>query len=230
MYISREQLDHIAEIIEDCTADTPLSTVIAIASLLVAFGAVAVSLYIANRQNQIALYERRLECYQKFIALNTFMGFTSKYETCETQKQTEGDPAFQCQQKYLDIHGLLVDKEFQKYRFNCICRNIYVLNCIEKDGSFFSSAQFLVGLSDEKSLIVANNALTEFVSELFKHPNEMSLDKIKQTRDKFVDTFRNIVPIGDELKKELMIGNRKGGLKQWDTRLKNCFQNFVRPE
>lgn len=212
MYISREQLDYIAEIIEKCTADTPLSVFIAIASLLVAFGAVAVSLYIAHRQNQIALYERRLECYQKFIALNTFMDFTSKYETFEKQPQTESDPISQCQQKYLDMHGLLVDKAFQNYRFDYFHRNVYVLNCIEKDSSFFSSVQFLVGSSDEKSLFLANNTLTEFVKELFKHPNEMSLDKIKETRDEFVDTFRNIVPIGDNLKKELMICNRKGRL------------------
>lgn len=223
MYISDAQLEQIEQFINKCTTDSPVSIFATVGSVVVSVIAIAISLYIANRQNKIALYEKRLECYQKFLALNTFLDFISKYETFEKKQQSEGDPVAQCQQKYLDIHGLLVDKEFQKYRFNCIYRNTYVLNCIEKDGSFFSSVQFLVGSSDEKSLIIANNTLTEFVDELFKHPNEISLDKIKQTRDKFVDAFRNIVPIGAGLKKELMIGNRKGRVKQWGTRLKNCF-------
>lgn len=60
---------------------------------------------------------------------------------------TENDKIIRLQNKYMDIHNLFVDKEFQRYRFDAVRRNAYIWNCLEKDQAMLTS----VAISFRKS-------------------------------------------------------------------------------
>lgn len=174
---------------------------LSITSTTVAIIAVIVSIYTARTQNKIALYERRFTCYQQFSGLKAFANFIENLENPAAENNT----ILQYQQKYLDIHNLLVDEEFQKYRFDATRRNVYVWNCLEKDRYFITSTLFLLRRIDEKELEALETAITKFIEELFKSPSEMDIKKITETKDSFVGCFSKVRSIEAELKTTLRL-------------------------
>lgn len=185
-------------------------------SAITAAIAVLVPYRIANQQNKVALYEKRLECYQHFKALQTFCDFVGKYESFEkcniqmtkSQETIEVDPVYQCQQKYIDVHNLLFDSDFKKSYMNFALREICIKKCLEKDESFFISLQFLFKEADEKKTNCAKDSLTVFLNELFKRPTEIKIDDVKKACDNFLDKFKYINSIESELKKHIFLMRR----------------------
>lgn len=200
MYISNDQLIQIQQVIESSIRQPDGWTIfLSIASTAVAIIAVIVSICTAKIQNKIALYERRFICYQQFCGLQAFADFIDQLEN----PAVDNDTISQYQQKYLDIHNLLVDKEFQKYRFDPTRRNVYVWNCLEKDRYFITSALFLLRRIDEKELEALETAITKFIEELFRLPDKMDIKKITERKDSFIDSFSKIRFIEEELKTTL---------------------------
>lgn len=202
MYISNDQLIQIQQAIESSICQPDGWTIfLSIASTAVAIIAVIVSICTAKTQNKIALYERRLTCYQQFCGLQAFANFIEKLEN----PAVDNDTISQYQQKYLDIHNLLVDEEFQKYRFDPTRRNVYVWNCLEKDRYFITSVSFLLRHIDEKELEALESAITKFIVELFRLPEETNIKKITETKDFFVGCFSKMKCAEAELKTTLRI-------------------------
>ncbi len=173
---------------------------LSIASTAVAIIAIIVSIRTAGTQNKIALYERRFTCYQQFCGLQAFADFIDKLEN----PTADNDTISQYQQKYLDIHNLLVDKEFQKYRFDAPRRNVYVWNCLEKDRYFITSALFLTRKIGEAELKALETAMTKFIEALFL-PGNIDIKKIAETKDSFIDCFSKVSSIETELKAKLQL-------------------------
>ena len=201
MYISNDQLIQIQQTIESSMRQPDGWTIfLSIASTAVAIIAIIVSIRTAGTQNKIALYERRFTCYQQFCGLQAFADFIDKLEN----PAADNDTILQYQQKYLDIHNLLVDKEFQKYRFDAPRRNVYVWNCLEKDRYFITSALFLTREIDEPELKALETAMTKFIEALFL-PGNMDIKKIVETKDSFIDCFSKVSSIETELKAKLQL-------------------------
>lgn len=202
MYISNEQLLQIQRSIESSIQKPDGWTIfLSVTSTAVAIIAIIVSIYTARTQNKIALYERRFTCYQQFCGLQAFANFIVKLEN----PATDNDTILQYQQKYLDIHNLLVDEEFQKYRFDPTRRNVYVWNCLEKDRYFITSVSFLLRHIDEKELEALESSITKFIVELFRLPEEINIKEITETKDSFVGCFSKMKCVEVELKTTLRI-------------------------
>lgn len=202
MYMSNDQLIQILQAIESSIRQPDGWTIfLSIASTAVAIIAVIVSICTARTQNRIALYERRFTCYQQFCGLQAFANFIDELENPEDNNGT----ILQYQQKYLDIHNLLVDEEFLKCRFDPIRRNVYVWNCLEKDRYFITSVLFLFRHIDEKELDALETSIIKFIVELFRSPDEMDIKKITETKDFFIVCFSKIKSVEAELKTTLRI-------------------------
>ena len=199
----------IQNLIEWCNQNSDfLSLLVSIITVIVAVMAIYVPSKIAKRQDKIALYSKRFLCYEHFKVLKEFSEFIQKYKTFDRADDNSTDPVLQCQSKYMDAHNLLVDEEVQKYRFDPVRYNMYVLNCLEKDRYFITTTFFLLKAAKEDDLQTLEKSLTAFVEQLFKQSNEICIDKIKETRDAFVSAFSKVSSMETELKKTLDIGRK----------------------
>ena len=146
-------------IIDWCNAnDGFLSALLAALAILVPFR-------IAHTQNKIALFEKRLECYQKLMALRDFSNYANRFGSFELQ--LELDPVYQCQQEYLHIHGVLADeRQAQRCRVGNMSGK-YAMDCLDKDIELFTSIQLLTGAKKDTPLSEVKSALKAFVEALF---------------------------------------------------------------
>lgn len=153
---------------------------------------------IAHTQNKIALFEKRLECYQKLMALKSFSTFANRFDSFELQPEL--DPIYQCQQEYLYVHGVLTDeKRAQMCRVGNMSRK-YAMNCLDKDTELFTSIQMLLGVKEDKTLSKIQSALKGFVETLFisKVPSE-----IKPAQEKLFEAFANAEKCCNSLRYEV---------------------------
>ena len=105
MYISEIQMQEIIEIIKASTAKPDWWTIIpTIVSAAAAIVAIAISVRTSQKQNKIALFEKRLGCYQRFMALKRFSDYANRFDSFEKQEQL--DPIFQCQAEYCNLTPL----------------------------------------------------------------------------------------------------------------------------
>jgi len=80
--------------------------------------AIAVPSLIARKQNKIALYEKRFECYQRLESLKSFFLYVKEITSFVASPERQTNPIWICQQRYFSAHALLDDKDFQKNRFD----------------------------------------------------------------------------------------------------------------
>lgn len=81
MYISEIQMQEIIEIFKASTAKPDWWTIIpTIVSAAAALIAIAISVRTSQKQNKIALYEKRLNCYLQFSELRSFVEFIKNEE------------------------------------------------------------------------------------------------------------------------------------------------------
>ena len=190
MYISDKQFSQIQQMIEHWIAQPDGWTIfLSIASVMVSVIAVIVSVCTAKKQNKIALYDKKFECYQQLQALKSFI------ESCEQLKEFKSaDDVSNCQQKYLSIHYSVLDREY--LRNGVMLRNAYAYTGIEKDRALLTSCAFL-GIFKQKDLsnvtiLDLMNALESFVKELFKSfPEGKDKEKQDSIKQKHLEGLSN---------------------------------------
>lgn len=210
MYLSEEQLQEILFTIKASSNNHDWWTIAAtVISAIAAVVAIFISIHIAKQQDKITLYEKRLECYLQFVGLKNFVEFMTKEENLPVGS-TENDKIIRLQNKYMDIHNLFVDKEFQRYRFDAVRRNAYIWNCLEKDQAMLTSLLFLSEKATESALCEVKESLLALISELFKLPiTHMDTSKIASVSTTFVEKFAKITSYDETLKSLLQLGKNE---------------------
>lgn len=163
------------------------SLLVASASAVVAVIAVIVSVCISKKQNKIALYEKRFECYQKIGALLNYAKFVAKFPSFECTEQV--NPVWACQWEYLAIHDKPTNR---KLRENLLCsemKQVFASNCFSKDEAVFNSMQLLIRIKDGKKLDEALTALQAFINSLFFCTN---LEELKKKQENFSEKMSEI--------------------------------------
>lgn len=153
---------------------------------------------IAHTQNKIALFEKRLECYQRLMALKDFSDFANGFDSFEPQLKT--NPIYNCQQEYLQIHGVLADERRAQL---CRVGNMnpkYAMDCLDKDTELFTSIQMLFGAKKVIPFSAIESALEIFVKALFipKTPSE-----IKSAQKELLKAFANAEACCNGLRHEI---------------------------
>ena len=178
----------------------------AILAIITAAIAICVPNFIASEQNKIALFDKRFEKYQEFLALKEFSD-RIKEVTSETNQIK--DYIYSIQQKYLDVHNVLVEERYIRYRYDQAFRNVAVLKSLEKDTELFKMIPLLLRIKNEEAIIETNKVFKKFILEVFKSSEKMSADKILELGQEFVEKFSNIQFIENEFVKRLQLQNRK---------------------
>lgn len=181
-------MQEIIEIIKASTAKPDWWTIIpTIVSAAAAIVAIAISVRTSQKQNKIALFEKRLGCYQRFMALKRFSDFANRFDSFEKQEQL--DPIFQCQAEYLDVHGMLNDERSTQ---NMIFRNMggkYAMACLDKDSELLTSIKLLIKIKNEDALIKLENTLQKFVKILFS--SRSSTESLKMVQQELFAAFED---------------------------------------
>lgn len=209
MYISENQLQGILTAIKVSSSNHDGWAIAAAGiSAIAAVVAIVISICTAKRQSNIALYEKRLECYRQLQALENFMDF------CKNQKsfRKDGgiDPIHQCQQAYLNAHYSILDRDYLKnWKF---LQDAYMSLALEKDREFFDALIYLNLFDDESQSKSSYAALEELIKSLFSHvsadqpggdPTANILahaEKLNGERDAFAKAFAEFL-IGKDLAK-----------------------------
>lgn len=211
MYISEIQMQEIIEIIKASIAKPDRWTIIStIISALTAIVAIIISICTAKKQNKIALYEKRLNCYLQFSELKSFVEFIKNEENlpqkAAEKSDTESLKISTLQNKYCRGHNLFVNQEFLRYRGDPIKRNIYVWDCVEKDQFMLTSLLFLSKSVDELYLSNVKTKLSVLIEELFRHPaSDIDAAAIKRASTALIECFSKIEFVADNLKKLLRL-------------------------
>ena len=166
MYISESQLQEILTAIEVSSSNRDWWTIVtAVISAIAAVVAIVISIRTAKRQNSIALYEKRLECYRQLQALKNFVKFCK--ERRSFRKDGWIDPIYQCRLEYLSAHYSVLDREYLK---NWKTMQLtYKSLALEKDRELFDSLIYLKLFNSEEESKNSYNALEKFVESLFSH-------------------------------------------------------------
>lgn len=140
-------------------------------SALLAALAILVPFRVAYIQNRVALFEKRLECYQKLMALKDFSNYANEINSSESL--LDSNSTYQCQQEYLYIHGVLADEKRAQMCRTGNMRGKYAKDCLDKDIELFASIKMLFELKNDVPLSEVKSALKAFVEALFtlKDPN-----------------------------------------------------------
>ena len=162
------------------------SVIISAISVIIAIVAIFISFLTARKQNKIVLFEKRFECYQRLMELKRFSDFANRFNSFEPQSET--NPIYDCQQEYLQIHGVLADERRAQL---CRVGNMgqkYAMDCLDKDIELFTSIQMLFGTKKVSSFPAVESALVTLVKALFipKTPSE-----IKSAQEALLRAFTN---------------------------------------
>ena len=171
-----------------------LSIILSTCSLLAAIGIPAL---IAYRQNKIVLYDKRLACYQQFLALKSFYNCCKEF--CPTDESNNADSGDKCRSAYLSIHCSVLDKNYQQN--GIVLQSAYVLAGLESDKNMLASLAYLGFLDDEKILQGAANTLESFVKCLFGISN-VDGGNVDQAKLKFEAAFSQLLKSESKCGKE----------------------------
>lgn len=211
MYLSEEQLQEILFTIKASSNNHDWWTIAAtVISAIAAVVAIFISIHIAKQQDKITLYEKRLECYLQFVGLKNFVEFMTKEENLPVGS-TENDKIIRLQNKYMDIHNLFVDKEFQRYRFDAVRRKCVYLELLRERSSYAYFVAISFRKSNESALCEVKESLLALISELFKLPiTHMDTSKIASVSTTFVEKFAKITSYDETIKSLLQLGKKRG--------------------
>ena len=174
-----------------------------ILALLTILATVLIPLFIAKKQNKIALYDKRLECYRTLSSIVDFCEFISQFESFDDntdQNVKPHSPIEACKNKYIFIHDGLNDKARSQMNMLDFWKIMFTRNCINNDKDVICVGAFLtkaISLIDAKEIA---DALSEFVNALFK-PEESS--DILSKRNKLIEKSKELKRILDDLCKYL---------------------------
>lgn len=202
MRISDDQLFQILQTVERWVlqADT-WNIILSMISVVVAAIAVVVSICTARTQNKIALYERRMECYQRFEKLKSYSKFVDNVFNSDNQNPNSQIHA--CQAEYLFIHNINSENKEWNQAMYSIHRDAYALACLDSDLSSFSTAKMLIKIKDAEQFDRAFESLRAFVTELFKSSCCASI--LKREQHNFSENFKKIDKYSEIFEKSLQI-------------------------
>lgn len=214
MYISEKQMAQIEQLIKTCIeSNDGISLILSIISTGVAVIALVIAIRTAWLQNKVALYSKRLECYQQFQALKSFYLFSHKSKGFEDDGE-EIVSKLRC--KYLSIHFSLLDRDYQKN--HSVLEETYIFFGIEKDIAMFESLEYLSLFNNHALTERAAQALESFITVLITPPKaiqvggvvteaqqEQYLSDLNDTKRKFEAAFSEILKDEANIKKNLKL-------------------------
>ena len=200
MYISEEQLNCILNTIEKCTSNNIPTIILSIVSVV---AAIFVPNFIAYQQNEIALYDKRLEAYQQFLILKDFYEFIKKPSLYDDQD--EATVISRWGGMYLSLHYSMLDKSYQQNHI--ILQPVYVLAAINRDKNMISSLEYLRISNNEDVLKRASVTLENFVKALFTKPNEKEGQELQQKKEEFEKAFLDLMNYEKNFEKMLKLPN-----------------------
>lgn len=178
----------------------------AILALITALAAIFIPMYIANKQNKIALFETNLKCYRSLNSIIDFCSFVSGFTIFEENPDPKAgvhSPIETCQNKYLEIHDLLSnEKVMSQIRTSTFWKTTFARDCINIDCEVICSGAFLtkvITLDDAEKI---GKALREFVVALF---DTRKPTVVAEKREEFTQYGAEIRKLIDALSKELEI-------------------------
>lgn len=182
------------------------SVLLSVVSLVVAVGIPA---WIAHKQNKIALYEKRLECYQKLMALKRFSCFADRFGSFE--KNEDFDPVSQCQTEYLEVHGVLDDEKKARNRLYSNMSCMYALQCLAQDEELFLSIPLLTKSKKQDQLDSIETSLQDFVKKLFSKSTRS--DELKQSQKQLAKAFTAAADYCDAMYRDMKLYRNHSGKK-----------------
>ena len=197
MYISKEQLTSILNAIEKCASNDMPIIILTCLSIAAAIG---VPCYIAYQQNKIALYDKRLEAYQQYLALKSFYEYIKK--DAPDGGQYNAMTLDEWQGMYLSLHYSMLDKNYQQTHLTL--RNIYALAAIDRNRNMLSSLEHLGILNDGNISKNVATALDNFIEELFGIKGFKS-ETFLQAKDSFESEFSKLMVFEKKFKRTLQM-------------------------
>lgn len=166
-----------------------------IATVLAVFTSIFVPNLIAAKQNKIALYEKRLDCYQRFISLKWFWGYLLEQDF--TKAETGKNPIKHCQTEYFKIHDYIPLKAYDEARVEKLW------DCMGEDEKMFLSLKFLTPKHNDEAIKIAQDSLSSFVKALFCEEGNMA--EIEKRSHVFVKNFEMIKDYDEKISEQLML-------------------------
>ena len=178
---------------------TIVAVVSVIASFLAVWFAIQVPQKIAEQQNNISLFEKRMNCYNTLRKIKYFADMICK---------SEYQDVFVWQQFYWSIHDLLKNDKIHSFLYHTYERNLITENCLEEDVEILRNLLFLTPNMEEKKVDDVIEKFRELISILFFPPKNAPKDnsifpELSQQKELFVNLF-NIV-YSDAINKLLLL-------------------------
>lgn len=157
------------------------SLISAVGTVAAVWSAVQVPQKIANRQDKIALYEKRINAFHAMEELKEFSEYISVPENQNVLKwQTE----------YWGIHNLFESKEVANLRFSCMERSLLTHKCLEQDIQAINGLCFLFPDVTMGETNIISKELSQFILYIYgESGQELSGDLVKENRQHFVTVF-----------------------------------------
>ena len=178
----------------------------AILALITALAAIFIPVYIANKQNKIALFEANLKCYRNLNSIMDFRSLVSGFTMFDDNHDPKAEvhsPIETCKNKYLEIHDLLSnEKAMSQIRTSTFWKTTFTRDCISLDCEAICSGAFLTKAITPDAAEKIGKALHEFVVVLFDSGKP---EVIAESRDEFTKSSAEISKLIDALSKELGI-------------------------
>ncbi len=196
-----------------CQSDSIWSIILGIAPIVVAIAAIIAPCIIAAKQNKIALYEIRFDCYQQLESMRAFCEYLKNITTFSPSEDEQTDRVWSCQLHYFNAHSLLEDEEFQRKKYDAFYQKMYANFCLQADQKMFLSLKLLIG-SNEKEvelLSKASELLCVFIKKLFRSYDatqkdlENKLSDLDSAKSDLILAFGKIEEIEKKLEKLLKL-------------------------
>lgn len=162
-----------------------LSICISLVSVLVSgvaiWFAVQVPQKIANRQDKIALYEKRITAFHAMEELKKFSEYISV---------PDNQNILNWQTEYWGIHNLFESKEVGNLRFSCVERSLLTHKCLEQDVQEINGLCFLFPDVTMGETDIISKELSQFILLIYGESGQkLTDDLVKENRQHFVTVF-----------------------------------------
>lgn len=129
-------------------------------SVLAIIFAISIPREISEQQNKIALYEKRVICYNTLNDIKNFLD--------EIGKPSNRNIAT-WQRMYWKIHNLYDKPEFVKAQYSVTDRNLLTKSCLDEDKKTLYTLQFLLPAVQEQTVNDISKKLSDFISSIFEN-------------------------------------------------------------
>lgn len=154
-------------------------------AVILSGAAILFAVRVANKQNKIALFEKRMHSYNVLTRLKDYadMVCMEKYQN-----------VFLWQQIYWGIHDIFKNRNYQKAIYDVFERSLLTTSCLEEDLDVLHSLQFLIPDLNENEVNDTTEKLRKLIDLLFNLPKDAPPDnsifpELQAKKDDFVSSF-----------------------------------------